>query len=56
MQKELKPCPFCGGNAKAEKETYGIWWRVKCQNCPCEVGRNWFGTKAKVVEAWNRRV
>lgn len=52
---KLKPCPFCGGEAKAEKEIGGIHWKVKCKRCSCEVGRYWYDTKARAVVAWNTR-
>lgn len=52
---ELKPCPFCGGKAKADKEFLGTW-KVRCKNCPCDMGRYWFYTKQKAIIAWNRRV
>lgn len=51
---ELKPCPFCGGTATAQKNS-NTWWRIKCDNCPCEVGRYWYHKKADAIEAWNRR-
>jgi Lar family restriction alleviation protein len=51
---ELKPCPFCGGKAKAEKEFLGTW-KIKCTKCSCDVGRYWFHTKAQAVIAWNTR-
>ena len=30
---ELKPCPFCGGEASTEFEYYGETVRIKCENC-----------------------
>ena len=56
---ELKPCPFCGGEAFAVNFTYAIteghWkmWSVDCPKCRCQSGD--FVTKEEAIEAWNRR-
>lgn len=60
---ELKPCPFCGGEAKIQHEysrESGDWYAVDCLNkkCPMEiviVTTGWRPTEAEAVEAWNRR-
>lgn len=51
---ELKPCPFCGGEASVEIK-WGNWFLVRCNNCPCDLGRSWFPKKRQAIEAWNRR-
>ena len=51
---ELKPCPFCGGEAKLAEGELGQWI-VRCTKCPCDVGRYWFSRKADAKKAWNRR-
>lgn len=55
---ELKPCPFCGGEACMQEHVfvgYKSIWGVVCQGCWCET--NWENfSKEEVAEAWNRRV
>ena len=51
---DLKPCPFCGGEATVKKDNFGNV-RVGCTKCPCDIGRSWFTTKREAVRAWNRR-
>jgi hypothetical protein len=62
---ELKPCPFCGGDAMAMPRTcdkstpYDPADRafpvVRCMTCFAEVqGKNWTGA-ATAIAAWNRR-
>jgi Lar family restriction alleviation protein len=55
----LKPCPFCGGEADIEEipgspftnEPYT--WGVGCKTC--NIG--WYEeSKERAIEAWNRRV
>jgi Lar family restriction alleviation protein len=51
---ELKPCPFCGGEAR-EDETilkHGTTYSVYCDDCGAEITR--FNIK-EAIEAWNRR-
>ena len=51
---KLKPCPFCGGEAKiGSTDIFGF--EVRCTVCPCDVGRYWFVKKEEAVTAWNRR-
>lgn len=54
--KELKPCPFCGGEAELHK-THGIFW-INCPNKKCGVGSATVTklTEAEVATAWNTRV
>ena len=47
---ELKPCPFCGGEA-------ALWggfdgYEAYCINCQAKVERE---GRAETIEAWNRR-
>lgn len=65
---ELKPCPFCGGEAKHFVFCEGVYdetrlkHNVQCLNkklnCFARVGRDWvlgYSTKEEAIEAWNRR-
>lgn len=58
MDDNLKPCPFCGGEANVEKR--GDSYVVKCfhkDSCYL-VGRTLhkYHIKEAVVKKWNRRV
>ena len=50
---ELKPCPFCGGEAEmlnySPKE-----WLVVCPVC-CGMVERWCETKEEAITQWNRR-
>ena len=54
---ELKPCPFCGGEA----EVFDYWnegkkknrWVVMCKNCKGGLGE--LDTKEEAFEKWNNR-
>ena len=50
VDKELKPCPFCGGEAWIYEGN--IYW-VKCEDCGVE--QVWSGTKEKAIKKWNTR-
>ena len=51
---ELKPCPFCGGEATLWKDCLADRpWHILC-GCGGRVG--YFVTKEEAVTAWNRRV
>ena len=56
---ELKPCPFCRGEAEFVKIGYQdrddiISPYVFCKNCG--VTTAWYETKEEAKDAWNRRV
>lgn len=48
---ELKPCPFCGGEADIG-ENFDGQWGVFCETCRAVV---WGYTKKASIAAWNRR-
>ena len=50
---ELKPCPFCGGEAEAVKDPCGMGYFAVCHKC--EIRTLIFLTKEKAVKRWNRR-
>lgn len=66
---ELKPCPFCGGQAElnfaSTSFTYtdvfgkamesGFFYTVKCRDCVCGCKIGIYEEPQMAVEAWNRR-
>ena len=63
MTKELRRCPFCGGEAevvphlyysiKTEREECDSF-HVECKNCQSQ-GYAFWGTEEQAIKAWNRR-
>lgn len=53
MSEELKPCPFCGGEAHVYKNNL---WHVSCERAlhGC-ITMSAFVTKGEAIAAWNRR-
>ena len=56
---KLKPCPFCGGEARTYTASAGKnkpkAWFVHCDGCRMNYP-NWYCTiEAEAIEAWNRR-
>lgn len=55
-QEALKPCPFCGGEARQGKlGGYPYSFFVQCSSlaCPCDVSN--FDAPEKAVQYWNTR-
>ena len=57
---QLKPCPFCGGEAVMETFTTSFEkhprYRVRCTEKGCRVALDWDWFEGKeALEAWNRR-
>ena len=67
MSYELKPCPFCGGEAETWSNYFDekdmTLWQVRCKERPyavehpCYTADSFvsFTTEAEAVEAWNTR-
>ncbi|MBR1533378.1 MAG: Lar family restriction alleviation protein [Ruminococcus sp.] len=66
--KELKPCPFCGGDASKWRKygKYGYLSLIRCEICDaCSKAFRYYGDEEdinwsdggfkKAVAAWNRR-
>jgi hypothetical protein len=49
---ELKPCPFCGGEAELDYSGR-LGWHVKCKSCADLLGG--FDYPDVAVEHWNAR-
>ncbi len=47
---KLKPCPFCGGEARIDK-LYENEWYVYCPKC-----ERHYDTEQEAIENWNARV
>lgn len=60
MIDELKPCPFCGGEAIFKRDKIGIY-SVQCSRCKCmttfqfDFGKGEKESKRKAAVVWNRR-
>ena len=56
-EEQLKPCPFCGSNARI-KNGFGWWW-VGCANsrdkCKVTCHTYQYESPEEAVEAWNKR-
>ena len=55
---ELKPCPFCGGEAKsyARGGTDNCWLNTHWVGClGCDCGTCFYETEGEAIAAWNRR-
>ena len=53
MSDEVKPCPFCGGEAFfSERVEYGV--KVVCKNCWNE--SKFYHDKIDAIIAWNSRI
>lgn len=51
MPKELKPCPFCGGEAET---IHCCGWKVYCPSCGIKTPDS-YSQERYVIEFWNKR-
>jgi Lar family restriction alleviation protein len=49
---ELKPCPFCGGEARRYYGNYDLHG-ITCSKCPLKLYG--YSTKGSATRAWNTR-
>lgn len=56
MTDELKPCPFCGGEAKIERYDSSLTY-VKCANSKCPVDPCTMSCRSReqAIKIWNTR-
>lgn len=52
---ELKPCPFCGGEAVLFAYEIFCEHSVRCKSCYCGTEEG-YRTGKEAIEAWNRRI
>ncbi len=53
MSEELKPCPFCGGDAFLHESDE--FWYVSCNHCINQT-THFYNGKDIVIDRWNTRV
>ncbi len=60
MSKNIKPCPFCGGNVYVSHGITGVpFWFFKCKSCHATVSFDndeCNTTPSKAMEYFNKRV
>lgn len=54
MNFELKPCPFCGGEAEFFEDEFFCRYSVVCTECGA--GTDTYGVERDAMDAWNRRI
>ena len=67
MENEIKPCPFCGGEASVGKSTYAenseiavlngqnVFYSVNCHSCNGTRGLIGEKSHKEAIEKWNQR-
>lgn len=51
---KLKPCPFCGGEARLIIK-YNQYLVICDGDLWCDAKQGWFSNKSNAISAWNRR-
>ena len=55
IDKKLKPCPFCGGEAEIRgKKPNRTWVWILCRSCRSESHGAY--SEEEAIDQWNRRV
>ena len=52
---ELKPCPFCGGEAELMHDHDGTWFVICGERCGVSPATCCYEKREDAVSAWNRR-
>lgn len=55
MSDELKPCPFCGGDAMTCFDDERMIFRRSVECIVCDGSSGWYSTKEVAATAWNAR-
>lgn len=59
MNKELKPCPFCGGKAQLDHDGLADYSYVRCMECHARTRditvASYHCSDDKAIELWNHR-
>lgn len=50
----LKPCPFCGGEAKTDYDFNNNRYYVFCRDCDARVYD--YNSEERVIKEWNKRI
>ena len=51
----LKPCPFCGSEARTGKSVMSGHYAILCKNNSCNGILEHFETEFDAIETWNTR-
>ena len=54
FNKELKHCPYCGGNAEIETGYLGRGYFIKCKKCGCDAN-DLYKDIYELINFWNTR-
>ena len=54
MRQKLKPCPFCGSEAKLKEDEFGDYY-ILCISITCFGMMTAIDSRANLIRRWNRR-